>query len=109
MERTSKLEKGEIRWIKTGGGSFRMKNQIIKPGQKFVAKLEDIPESFRDVITPLSKIPKEELEQKKAVEATYSIKHRAGKWYDVVDANGKVMTEKAKTREDALELIKTLE
>lgn len=43
-------------WKKTGGGSFRLKGRIIKPGERFKARPSDIPKGFRDVIRPLGTI-----------------------------------------------------
>lgn len=107
MERTKKVDE-VIKWKKIGRGSLRMKNMIIKPGQIFSAKASEIPQAFRDTIIPLDKLPKGVKEDIKVVATEYSIKHRSGKWYDVVNANGKVLNEKAMTREKALELIKLL-
>ena len=63
MERKNKANqrKGEIRWRKEGGGSFRTKingkDRIIKPGETFRALPEEIPLAFRDVVVPLDKVP----------------------------------------------------
>lgn len=62
MERTKKVKKEPIevkgtidivanaspllRWKKVGGGSLRWKNHIIKPGQVFLASVEELPKSF---------------------------------------------------------------
>jgi len=108
MERTKGNKNELIRWKKVGGGSFRMGNKIIKPGQVFSARLIDIPEGAKDVIMPVDKLPEGMKEDIKVIKAIYSIKHRSGKWYDVVNSNGKVLNEKAMTRADALELIKLL-
>ena len=108
MERTKGNKNELIKWRKLGGGSFRMGNQIIKPGQTFSARLMDIPEGSRDVIAPVNDLPADVKEDIKVVKAVYSVKHRSGKWYDVVNTNGKVLNEKAMTRTDALELIKLL-
>lgn len=44
----------KLRWIKRGGGSFRMGDgRIIKPNQKFLAALEEIPAGFRDVVVQI--------------------------------------------------------
>jgi len=99
MERTKGNKDKLIRWKKVGGGSFRMGNQIIKPGQVFSARLIDIPEGSRDIIVPVDKLPADIKEDIKAVDAAYSIKHRSGKWYDVVNTNGKVINEKANSTE----------
>ncbi len=45
----------QVRWKKIGGGSFRMGNKIIKPGQIFTATPNQIPKSFRDVVIALDK------------------------------------------------------
>jgi len=108
MERTKKKDDELIRWKKTGGGSFRMKNRIIKPGQVFSARLSEIPDAFRHIIIPLDKLPEDVDDTLKSIDNEYSIQHRSGKWYDVVDGNKKVINEKAMSREKALELIKSL-
>ncbi len=109
MERTKKVDTDKIRWVKQGGGSLRLHGRIIKPGQRFNARLDEIPEGFRDVIIPLDKLPVEVEENVVATPAEYKLKQRGtSTWYDVVDGNGKVLNEKAMRRTDALELIKVL-
>jgi len=109
MERTKKANPDTIRWVKQGGGSLRIKGRIIKPGQRFDARLEDIPEAFRDVCIPLDKFVPEPEENLVAVGTEYKLKQRGtSTWYDVVDGNGKVLNEKAMRRTEALELIKVL-
>jgi len=44
-----------LRWKKVGGGSLRILGMIIKPNQVFTAKLDDIPEGFRNVVVCLDK------------------------------------------------------
>ena len=105
--RESKLPEGHIKWRKDGGGHFHLPGRIIKPGQIFTAHPDDIPLAFRDTVVPLSKLPEEKAPDVAA--AKYKLKHRSGKWYDVVDAQGKVMNEKAMDRPDALKLIRDLE
>ena len=109
MERTKKVNPGVIRWVKQGGGSLRLNGRIIKPGQRFNARLDEIPEAFRDVCVPLDKLPVEPEDNLAAVPAEYKLKQRgATNWYDVVNSKGKVLNEKAMHRTDALELIKVL-
>jgi len=116
MKRTRKAEPGELEWLKTGGGSFTLKiggkSKMIKPGQKFFAKVEEIPVGFRDVLVPVR--PKE---LKDAIEGTssvdiaeveYTLKHRSGGYYHVYDADGKQVTEKALKKVEAEELISSL-
>jgi len=120
MERTktvTKVSDGTILWQKTGGGSFRMSRRIIKPGEKFRARPDEIPKGFRDVIIPLEPIPEGTIMQG-AIEVTapgvspkYTLKSRGGGWYDIVDAAGKVMNEPKKPLKKAMaeQLIKDLE
>jgi len=94
-----------IRWKKIGGGSLRLGNRLIKPGQVFTARAIDIPESFRDVIIPLEDLPEEPEIQ--AVEETYELVHRGGGYYNVVNsATGKIMNESA-LRKEAAESLKS--
>jgi hypothetical protein len=122
MERTKNTP--TLRWKKVGGGSFHAviggKQRIIKPGEIFEAKLEEIPEGFRDLIAPVNEGAKKvmatgttkedtgpvpEVEIKPAV---YDLVHKGGSWYNVVDSDGKVMNEKALRKGDAEALIENL-
>ena len=84
----------------------------IKPNQKFQAKLEDIPEAFRDIIVPLDLAEFEKAEAKEAVgadvELEYFVKSRGAGYYDVVDGDGKPQNEKALRKEAAEALIESL-
>ena len=123
MERTIiAIEEQPIKWIKLGGGSIRLPGQIIKPGQKFSAKPSDIPKGFRDVVKPLEPIPyvipepgakkktEPPVQQVKVTEAIYKVQPRANSktWFDVVDAQGKKLNEKALTKEIAENLVTDL-
>ena len=109
MKRTKKVDIDVIKWVKQGGGSLRLGGKIIKPGQRFDARLDEIPEGFRDVCIPLDKLPVEVEENIEATPAEYKLKQRGtSTWYDVVNGKGKVLNEKALRRTDALELIKVL-
>ena len=110
MERTN----DKRRWIKTEGNFFRMKGgKIIKKGQVFTASLDQIPEAFRDTIKPADGKAVEPTEEKPKLTETeplsYSVKHRAGQWYDVINSEGKVVNEKALKKADAEELLETLQ
>ena len=121
MERTKKVEKKAVeevvaggepiyRWKKLGGGSFRMPNRIIKPGEIFEAPMSAIPEGFRDVIVPLDSIP-EGVAPRPVISKTteYSIvKREKGNWYDVTDDKGKQINEKALSKVDAEKLVDSL-
>ena len=96
MERTNKDEK-KLRWKKIGGGSFRMANKkIIKPGQVFLAYDHEIPKGVRDIVIALDPVPEKEAAAPVKVEKPdYTVKHRSGGFYNILDSNGKVMNEEA--------------
>lgn len=103
-------QEGVVRWRKEGKGSFRMANgKIIKPGQVFTAKEEDIPIGFRDVIIPLDKLP--EQEEIIPVKLDYSLVPTGDSdgLFNIISANGKKLNEQSLTRIKALEMIKDLE
>jgi len=113
MERTNKEvdSSTKIKWRKLQrSGSFRMGNgKIIKPGQVFMATLDEIPEAFRDVIVPVdaksftkANVAKE---GSPAVELDYFAKHISSGWYNVEDSDGKVQNEKKLRKDDAEKLL----
>jgi len=118
MKRTKTLKTEDpeaILWEKTGGGHFVMslngQRRIIKPYQKFLARVEDIPLAFRDTVVPVDpEAFKAKTEPKKLpiVDLEYTLVPRGGGYYNVVDVNGKVMNEKALRKEAAGELISSL-
>ena len=97
MERTKSnvvqnAEESKVRWKKVGGGSFRMGNRIIKPGESFWAYPREIPKAFRDVVIPLNgdvvfkeEKKKEELAKKiEGKKPAFLIEKREGSpWWDV--------------------------
>lgn len=114
MKRSKEENPDMIRWRKIGGGAFNMPNRIIKPNQEFSARLEDIPENFRDVVVPLNEKEaakirkKEETPSKPAVKLKYFVKARGGGYYNVEDQDGKVQNEKALRKDAADALIANL-
>ena len=123
MKRTDKkkgektLAPGVFWWRKTGGGSFHTKIdgkiKIIKPNDRFAARLEEIPEGFRDVVIPADKKAKEavvkiETASPPTQKLEYYLNHRGGGYYDILDKKGKRQNAKALRKEDADALIKNL-
>lgn len=119
MERTKKAQDttetdGKVWYKKIGGGSLRIGGKIVKPGEKFRATPESIPKGFRDLLIPLEGGSFEEVEKKQAVKlditkSTYKlVKREKSAWFDVVDANGKVLNEKGMKKEIAEKLISDL-
>lgn len=109
-------EKGVVLWVKTGGGSFvadiNGRRRTIKPGQQFSARLEDIPEAFRDTVVPVDgaelKVAEAEVEPVDVAKLEYTISPRGGNWFDVLDSNGKQVNEKSLRKDAAEELISSL-
>ena len=115
MERTktNATNPDVVTWKKIGGGSLRLGNKIIKPGQIFIASPSEIPPLFRNLVIPLGDVPKEKLAPTPAVKVTKSAykmvpRGQSKTWFDVVDKNEKQMNEKALNKESALSLIKSL-
>jgi len=114
MKRTK--SKDVLWWRKIGGGSLHIridgKMKIIKENQKFPARAEEIPQVFRDVIKPLNHVELENVEKKQqsidVKKLKYTVKSKGGGWFDVVDASGKVVNEKALRQEAADKLVKDL-
>lgn len=117
MERTKKVTKSSeeeipvepvIRWKKLGGGSFRMRNRVIKPNQIFSAPASEIPMGFRDVIVPVDELPEPVTRMVTPKISEYKIvKRDKGNWFDVFSGD-KQINEKALTKEAAEKLIETL-
>ena len=108
-----------IRYKKISGGSFHAtidgKQRIIKSGEIFDARPEEIPEGFRDVVVPLDPDLEEKANGKPAQKkAPSSLKYYVKKrekgvgYYDVVDKTGKPQNEKALRKDKAEELIESL-
>lgn len=98
----------KIRWRKTGSGSFRMANgRIIKPGQVFVASLREIPKAFRDTIVNMDELPPEKPIEH--AESKYEARHMGSGWWNVYDAQGKKVNEKALRMPEARALVERLQ
>ena len=116
MKRTSNEvdSNTQIKWRKKQkSGSFRMGNgRIIKPGQVFMASLNEIPEAFRDVITPVDPASFTKVQQAQEgsapVELDYFVKHIASGWYNVVDSDDKAQNDKKLRKDDAEALLESL-
>ena len=102
---------GSIMWKKVGGGSLRLNGKIIKPGQVFSATPEQIPVAFKDLIMPLEQVRLKDEPVIVPAKLVYELKPRgkSKSLFDVVDKNGKVLNEKALTKEVAQNLIDDLE
>jgi len=120
MERTkTKVEAGTTLWKKIGGASFHANIgghvRIIKPGQVFAAKPEEIPEGFKDMLIPVDpkhlaemQLQGEKLAEKNAPKLLYRLQPKGGGWWDVVNEDGKIQNEKALREDDAKKLLDNL-
>jgi hypothetical protein len=102
MERTKSST--AIRWKKVGGGHFMFNGRIIKPGQVFTAREDQISKNFRDLCVPLDELPSAAPPPPlEIVKLVYTVQPRgkSNTWYDVVDARGKVVNEKGMAKEKA--------
>jgi hypothetical protein len=114
MKRQKDKNEGEIRWKKNGGGTFRdSRGNIIKPNQVFYSRPEDIPQSFRDQITPIDTVPGETAEKQipKGSEPEYILERTTPKsnYYNILDANNKKqVSEKAITKKQAEKMVNDL-
>lgn len=97
-----------IRWKKIGNGSFILNNRHIKPGQTFMATVEEIPKAFRDVVVPVEGLPEDPLLNVKK-SSNYSIVEIEGtNTWNIVDGHGKVLNEKPMIRIEAEKLLNAL-
>jgi hypothetical protein len=126
MQRTTKVNSPEVKapetviqaaegpqkilYQKVGGGSLRMPNRIIKPGEKVRLYPHEISEAFRPWLKPLEPEPDIPGVPLKVVQSNYKIQPReeGGVWFDVVNAEGKVQNSKALHKDKAEELLKDL-
>lgn len=104
----------KLHWKKIGGGTLRLKNQIIKPNQSFYAALEEIPKAFLDRLICLddSKLEEIKIQAKKEAqtpEVLYTIKKTNKGLFNVVNAGGKAINESGLSKEQAEELKAALE
>jgi len=105
------------RWKKLGGGSLRLANRIIKPGQVFLAAKEELPKAFMDTLELLSEADGTSIVEKqeeapvrrKTNKPTFTyeitpIEDKEG-FFNIVRSDGKVMNEGELTEEEANQLL----
>lgn len=109
--KVEKANTGVIKWKKIGGGGLILKNKLIKPGQIFEAHPDEIPKAFRDTCIPLDEVVVPKEPQINPVKFNYKAipRGKSNLWWDVVNDNGKVMNQKALTKEVAEQFVKDLE
>jgi len=102
----------KIKFKKIGGGSFKFQGHLIKPNQIFKAYARDIPRAFRDCIIPMEGGTYEETniveEIKTDGKPIFKIEPKGRGWFNIVNADGKVINEKALRDDEAKEMLKEL-
>jgi hypothetical protein len=105
-----------ILWRKTRGGTFVMGNgRKIRKGQTFLATINEIPKAFRDSIVPVNEfaeavvVPQEEppIEVDEPVFTIQELVAGSG-LFEVLNVDGKVVSEGELTEAEAEELVKQL-
>ena len=108
----NQAREGEIRWRKISGTLILRDKTVIKPGQTFMARPEDIPKVFRDTVVPVN--PEELLDPEAVLPSvepeppSYIIKGIGPGRYNVLDGQGKAVNEKPMSLADAERLVENL-
>lgn len=99
---------GLIKWKYFGKKPFRIRGgrKIVKPNETFDAAESEIPQAFRDLIVPVKPLASEPPVE--VIDSGYQLRHRAGNWYDILDAQGKVVNEKALRQDEARRMLEAL-
>ena len=113
MERTIQPA-GKLQWRKIGGGSLRLFGRIIKPNERFFAFTDEIPPSFRSSVVCLDEVKMKQQETQtreklEKPEELYTLKHKGGGKWDIVDEEGKALNEAPLSKARAAELLSALQ
>ena len=100
----------KLRWRKLGGGSLRLNNRIIKPGEIFFADLAELPKAFLDTLECLDSVGLQTAVAEKArepfVPVEYTLKKVKGTdLWNLLDVEGKALNEAPLAKEAAEELL----
>jgi hypothetical protein len=104
-----------VKFKKLGKGSFHTKDgRIIKQNQIFLADPATIPATFRDVIVTVEEGAIEHAEEEVAAQAIAKVVYHIVQdgetegYYNVTNAEGKILSEQVLLYEEAEELVKAL-
>ena len=114
MERKKDKNEGKIHFRKEGGGTMRLTTgKIIKPTQDFWAFEHQVPKGGLDLLTRLEDspppTPPPEEQPVEVAKSDFHLEHRGGGWYNILNADGKKLNEKALTKDEADEHLAKLE
>jgi hypothetical protein len=102
---------GKILWRKLSGTLTLKDKTIVRPGETFMARPEDIPKVFRDNTVPVNP---DDLPSPGAVSPVepeppgYIIKSCGPNRYNVLNSQGKAVNEKPMSMADAKQLVEGL-
>ena len=104
-------EPAMFRMKKIGGGGLHLHNRIIKPGQVFIARMEEIPKVFMNTILVMEQVSgpvKKGVQFSKAPKPIYTKQITKNGLFNIVDKNGKILNEQPMTEKDADDTIRKL-
>jgi len=104
-------EPAMFRMKKIGGGGLHLHNRIIKPGQVFIGRIEEIPKVFMNTILVMEQVSgpvKKGVQFSKAPKPIYTKQITKDGLFNIVDKNGKVLNEQPMTEKDADDTIRKL-
>ena len=107
----NQAKEGEIKWRKISGTLILRDKTVIRPGQTFMARPEDIPKVFRDTIVPVNPDDLPDPAGPPPIEPeppSYTIKTIGPGRYNVLDGQGKPVNERPMTLADAERLVENL-
>ena len=104
-------EPAMFRMKKIGGGGLHLHNRIIKPGQVFIGRIEEIPKVFMNTILVMEQVSgpvKKGVQFSKAPKPIYTKQITKNGLFNIVDKNGKILNEQPMTEKDADDTIRKL-
>ena len=104
-------EPAMYRMKKIGGGGLHLHNRIIKPGQVFIGRIEEIPKVFMNTILVMEQVSgpvKKGVQFSKSPKPIYTKQITKNGLYNIVDKNGKILNEQPMTEKDADDTIRKL-
>ena len=102
---------GKIAYKKAGGSCMRWNGKLIKPGEIVRLNPDEVALSnFKDLLIPMEKIREKADPPIEVAKVIYELKPRgkSKSLFDIVDSQGKVINDKALTKEVATNLIDEL-
>lgn len=105
------VQDARIWWINTGGIFITATGNTIKSGEKFKARVEDIPKASRDIVKPLEPITESPTLQ--VAVPNYALQQCEDTdddpMFNIVDSRGKIINESPLDEEAANALLKRLQ